>query len=181
MLREPMLDRLRDLFRVGDGRPGLAGAGEKALAAAALLIEVAAIDGSVAPEERRAVEQVLARHFALPPETVARLVAEGEEAQAGANQLLRFTRAIKDRFDEAERVALMELLWEVVLADGAIDHLEANLMRRLAGLIYVTDQDSGRARQRVVERRQTAGPAPLAQQADDRSDSRPWGSSRSAR
>jgi uncharacterized tellurite resistance protein B-like protein len=181
MLREPMLDRLRDLFMAGDRRPGLAGGGEKTLAAAALLMEVAAIDGSVSPEERQAVSDVLARHFALPAETVARLVAEGEEAQAGANQLLRFTRAIKDRFDEAERVALMELLWEVVLADGVIDHLEANLMRRLAGLIYVTDQDSGRARQRVVERRRADGTAPLAQQAEDRSDSRPWGSSRSAR
>ncbi len=176
-----MLDRLRDLFTAGGRRPGLAGTGDKALAAAALLIEVAAIDGSVAAEERLAVEQVLARHFSLPAETVASLVAEGEKAQAGANQLLRFTRTIKDRFDEAERVALMELLWEVVLADGVIDHLEANLMRRLAGLIYVTDQDSGRARQRVVERRRADGTAPLAQQAEDRSDSRPWGSSRSAR
>jgi uncharacterized tellurite resistance protein B-like protein len=51
---------------------------------------------------------------------------------------------------------MIEMLWEVVYADGNVDHLEANLLRRVAGLLYVTDRESGEARKRVLDRK---GPA----------------------
>lgn len=60
---------------------------------------------------------------------------------------------IKDRFDEKERIRLVEMLWEVVYADGQAHDYEANLLRRIAGLIYVADRDSGAARKRVLARR----------------------------
>jgi uncharacterized tellurite resistance protein B-like protein len=59
---------------------------------------------------------------------------------------------IKDSFDQEERVELMEMLWEVVYADGALHHLEANLMRRIAGLIFVPDRESGEARKRALSK-----------------------------
>jgi uncharacterized tellurite resistance protein B-like protein len=66
---------------------------------------------------------------------------------ANSSQLYSFTRVVKDNFDHAERVELMEMLWEVVYADGALHHLEASLMRRVAGLIYVPDAASGGGKQ----------------------------------
>jgi uncharacterized tellurite resistance protein B-like protein len=51
-----------------------------------------------------------------------------------------------------ERVAIIEMLWEVVYADGTLHEYEASLLRRVCGLIYVTDQDSGTARKRVLEK-----------------------------
>jgi uncharacterized tellurite resistance protein B-like protein len=167
MLGDAMLDRLLGLIGAGGTAEALSGPDAKTLAAAALLVEAAAIDGQVAPDERRAIEGVLQRHFGLSAHAVAEVIAKGERAQSGANHLVRFTRTIKDRFDEAERVALMELLWEVVQADGVVDHLESNLMRRIAGLIYVTDQDSGAARKRALERRRANAPAKPWGQADD--------------
>ena len=59
---------------------------------------------------------------------------------------------IKDRFPHEERLELMEMLWEVAYADGVLHDFEASLMRRISGLIYVSDRDSGAARKRALAR-----------------------------
>jgi uncharacterized tellurite resistance protein B-like protein len=58
---------------------------------------------------------------------------------------------VKDNLDYESRVELMQMLWEVVFSDGQLDDFEANLVRRVSGLLYVTDQDSGRARKVALE------------------------------
>jgi uncharacterized tellurite resistance protein B-like protein len=63
-----------------------------------------------------------------------------------------FTSAIKDGLDHAERVQLIEMLWEVVYADGQLHDYEASLLRRVSGLLYVSDRESGEARKRVLAR-----------------------------
>ena len=78
---------------------------------------------------------------------------EAAELEAGESvQLLRFTRTIKDGFSYDERIHLMEMLWEVVYADEVVEAHEAMLMRRIAGLIYVEDRDSGIAKSRARAR-----------------------------
>ena len=67
-------------------------------------------------------------------------------------QILGFTREVKDNYSYEERIALVEMLWEVVLADGRVDAHEAQLMRRIGGLIYVSDRDSAIARRRAAAR-----------------------------
>ena len=59
---------------------------------------------------------------------------------------------VTDRFSFEERVELMEMLWQVAYADGELDDFEANLLRRVAGLIHVSDRDSGAARKRAMAR-----------------------------
>ena len=80
------------------------------------------------------------------PET---LLAAAEDRADGAVQILGFTRAVKDNYSYEERLALVEMLWEVVLADGRVDAHEAQLMRRIGGLIYVSDRDGAIARRRA--------------------------------
>ena len=63
-----------------------------------------------------------------------------------------FTRAIKDALPPEERIGVLEMLWEVVYADGRLHDYEASLLRRVAGLLYVSDRDSGEARLRVLAR-----------------------------
>ena len=77
-------------------------------------------------------------------------------------QILRFTRTVKDRFSYQERVDLIEMLWEVVYADGVSDAFENQLMRRIGGLIYVSDRDRGEARLRVLARREQGGSRSVA-------------------
>lgn len=122
------------------------------LAAAALLLEAASMDTRIDTVERDAIEGILIRQFGLGSDQARQLIAAAVSAQAGATQLLRFTRIVKDTMPFEEREKLMEWLWEVVYADGIEHDLEASLMRRIAGLIYVDDRSSGAARKRVRRR-----------------------------
>ena len=150
-----MINRVKNfLFQ----RNGVAGEGkkhtgdEKALAAAALLVEAARLDHSFDGVEREAIESALRRKFGLDDEECATLIEEASVAQEDSNQLFGFTLAVKQNFTQEERIELIEMLWEVVYADGELHHYEANLLRRIGGLIYVSDRDRGLARKRVIDR-----------------------------
>ena len=83
---------------------------------------------------------------------MAALIEAATEEEAETLDLHRWVQSIKQAYSEEERVALIEKMWEVVYADGILDEYEANLLRRVAGLIYVPDRQSGEARQRVMAR-----------------------------
>ena len=78
--------------------------------------------------------------------------AAAESGVERSQQIFRLTRIVEESFTPAERIDLVEMLWEVIYADGRVDAYEANLMRRTAGLIHVSDGESGAARKRVLER-----------------------------
>ena len=147
-----MIDRLKSLF-AGSGSAGAPlGPDELHVAAAALLVEAACLDGHFDEDERRVITSALQTQFGLDGDEAGDLVRAGIEAQDDSNQLYAFTRVIKDRFDHADKVRMIEMLWEVALADGDIHHYESNLVRRVAGLLYVPDPESGAARKRVLQR-----------------------------
>lgn len=122
------------------------------LALAALLVRLARADGHYSTVERRQIEGILARRYALSPSeaTTLRTEAEAMEAEAGDN--VRFTRALKDAVPHEDRESLMEAMWELILSDGHRDEEEAGLMRLLASLLGVSDQDSAHARRKVEAR-----------------------------
>lgn len=117
-------------------------------AIAALLVEAARIDGEYDAREHRFIERFLAGRFSLAAREARSLRMAGEEAQAGAADVQRFTRLVKT-MSVPDRLALMEELWMVVLSDGRKDPFEDMLMRRLCGLIHVDDRMSAQARQRA--------------------------------
>ena len=89
----------------------------------------------------------------LAPRGLRDEIRDAAETVAGnSTQLFGFTTAVKNNFSYQERVELVETLWEVIYADGKADAYEQQLMRRIGGLIYVTDRDSGLARRRVRNR-----------------------------
>lgn len=122
------------------------------LALAALLVRVARADGSYDEGEARRIDQVLMRRHSLGPFEAANLRAEAEELEANAPDTVRFTRALKDSVPLDDRVALIEALWSVALSDGTRDQDEEQLIRLVASLLAVTDQDSARARHRASAR-----------------------------
>ena len=125
---------------------------ERQLAAAALMVEAASLDDSFDAAERERIEALLKAHFELSDAEAAELLEEGEQASSDSVQWQGFTRAIKDGFEPEERIALIEMLWEVAYADGELHDYEASLIRRITGLLYVSDRDSGDARIRVRQR-----------------------------
>jgi len=149
-----MLDRLKQLFQPeAAARPsGPHRFDELQLAAAALMVEAATMDSDFDAEERARIARLAEERFALRPEEAADLVGEAERMARASVQWHGFTSAIKDGFDHAERVQLIEMLWEVVYADGRLHDYEASLLRRVTGLLYVSDRESGEARKRVLAR-----------------------------
>lgn len=146
-----MLGTLKS-FLLGSPEDKPDGPDQLQVAVVALLIRAATSDADFATEEREAIRRIATDFFGLASGEVAALVtaAEGEEAET--LDLHRWTQVIKAAYSEEERVGLIEKMWEVVYADGVLDDYEANLLRRVAGLIYVPDRESGQARQRVMAR-----------------------------
>ena len=102
--------------------------------------------------ERTVIERLLAHKFQLSPEQTSELMHKAVEVGERSNQLYPFTRIAVERMDLAQRIGLIEMLWEVAYADGVLDPDEDALLRRVAGLIYVSDVDRAAARIRVLER-----------------------------
>lgn len=152
-----MIDRIKRLFAaVGSPAPASAsaigGVDELHLAAAALLAEVAMSDDGFDDIERTAIRGLVAGRFGLSEIAAAALVEAAETRAADSTHLLRFTRVIKDNYSPQERIDLIEMIWEVVYADGVLHDHEHSLLRRIAGLVYVSDRDRGKARKRVLAR-----------------------------
>jgi len=110
------------------------------------------MDGHFDDDERTVVLNLLEQRFELSGEDAQNLLDEAEAAIAEANELYTLTRTVKERFDQDQRIELIEMLWEVAYADDEVHDYEANLIRRLSGLLYVSDRDSGEARKRVAAR-----------------------------
>jgi len=121
-------------------------------AVAAILIQAARLDGDFGAAERRRIEGLLAERFSLDPAAVSALMQTAERMSDEAVDTYEFTRTISQKFDHEARIGIIEMLWDVAYADGSLHPYEGNLLRRVAGLLYVTDQESGAARKRVVER-----------------------------
>lgn len=121
------------------------------LAAAALMVEVAVQDGEFDAVERNTIEHLLKGKLKLSSEDADELLKQAEDKQSQSIQILSFTRDIKNHFDDEGRAKIMEMLWEVVFADGEEDDYESNLMRRIAGLLYISDKQSGEIRKKVMK------------------------------
>lgn len=151
-----MINRIKSFLsglKARQGEPlGEDGDDQVRLCAAALLVEVAWLDQDFDDGERRHIVELLGGRFGLTTEEAETLVAAAEEKVHAATQILPFTRLIKDRFSHVERIEMVEMLWQVVYADGVLHDHEAALMRQIGGLVYVSDQERGAARKRVLAR-----------------------------
>jgi uncharacterized tellurite resistance protein B-like protein len=147
-----MFDALLRILRGFDDNETVAPSDDPAFALAVLLIETALIDDGIGGREKEIIKRALERRFRLKPDEVARLVEAAEEGALRSTDLYRFTQIVIKNFDEEERVGVIEMLWEVALADGTLTGDADMLIRRVAGLIYVSDRDRGEAKRRAIRR-----------------------------
>ena len=120
------------------------------LALAAILVEAARRDGDYAAAERDAILRILQREEGLNDAGAAALLNEAEAAQEAAVDLFRFTHALKESTPFEDRIAIIEDLWDVILADGVRDNSEDGLVRSVCGLLGIPDRESALARARVM-------------------------------
>jgi uncharacterized tellurite resistance protein B-like protein len=146
-----MFDRLRAWLEDG-GQAQTGGRDELQLAVAALLIEAARVDDALGEAERTVIARLLERRFGLGAVEAQMLENAAEQRAERSAQLFGFTQTVNERLPRERRIELIEMLWEVAYADGVLDPLEDTLLRRVGGLIDVSDHERGAARLRVMER-----------------------------
>src|SRR3978361_1412796 len=110
-------------------------------AVAVLLVEAARRDDTFDGVERATIERLLGEKFGLSTEATRQLLSHAESTADRTSQLHPFTRRAVERMGPQERIRLIEMLWEVAYADGILDPEEDALVRRIAGLVYVSDAD----------------------------------------
>lgn len=128
------------------------GDAEWARALAGLLVEAAMADGELDEDERRQMSRVLAGQLQLGPDEITTIIEGALDSHEKRVEIYGLARSIRNETEPEDRVAIMEMAWMVVLADGELHDYEAQLMRRLAGLLYVDDIESGRAAKRARTR-----------------------------
>jgi len=136
-----MLRTLKDLFDSVRPRTdaGAAPTPERALqlASAVLLVEVMRSDAEMNDAERSAVLAALQRRFALADDELAGLLALAEQTARDAHDFHRFTSAINEGCEFADKVRMVECLWQVAYADGTLSAHEHHVIRKIADLLHV--------------------------------------------
>jgi len=126
------------------------------IAAATLMVELAHLDTDFDEAERKRIVEIIHTRFKLEPEQVEELlsVAEDRHEEAYANWI--FTKTIKENFDLEERGQIMTYLWEIALADGELNDLEADLLLRIGQAIDLPENERIKALLRITARLQAS-------------------------
>ena len=117
-----------------------------------LMIEAAYTDGQVDEKELNNIKLSLVNIFAEDSKEVDLVLEEALKNKNNSKSLHHYTSFINKNFDDQKKLLLIEALWEIVLSDGEIHDFESSLIRRLAGLLYISDVDSGNARKRALNK-----------------------------
>ena len=134
----------------GGKHPSRFEANDYRLAAAALLVHAVMIDGTMSDVERDKLHAVIKRRFGLDEAATDELVLEATEAEHEAVDLYHFTSLINRSLDEGGRRRVVEMMWEMVYADGRVTELEDNLLWRAADLLGISSRDRIELRHRVA-------------------------------
>ncbi len=134
----------------GERHPSQFADNDYRLAAAAMLVHAATIDGEMSSAERNKLHVVLKQRFDLDDAATAELIAKATAAEHEAVDLYHFTHTLNRALNDAGRARVVEMMWEIVYADGQRDELEDNLVWRAADLLGVSQRERIELRRRVA-------------------------------
>ena len=125
---------------------------DERLATAALLVHTLAIDGEIKPKERQALHSALTRAFSLTRTEADDLIEQARERDNEAVDLYGFTSVLKRSLEPEGRERVIEMMWEIIYADGNVHEFEDNMVWRVAELLGVSARDRIRLRKRIEGR-----------------------------
>ena len=114
----------------------------KNILVAALLIHAAKIDENYTEIEKKIIKKALIDLNNISSDQAEELIKRAEKKEEESNQLVEYTREIK-KYTMESRLKIIEIIWKIVYSDGVGDDYESNLIRRICGLLYVSDKDNG--------------------------------------
>jgi uncharacterized tellurite resistance protein B-like protein len=124
------------------------------LAATALLVHVVSLDGEPSAVEKRKLHSLIESRFKLDPGKADHLIARATRAEGDAVDLYHFTSVIMRSVNEEGRLRIIEMMWEMVYADGEVTEFEDNVLWRAADLLGVSSRDRIDLKRKVAEQRQ---------------------------
>src|ERR1700694_2593346 len=136
------------------------------LAATALLVHVISLDGKPSEVEKRKLHSLLESRFGLAPGAADQLIASATLVEGEAVDLYHFTSVIMRSVNEEGRLRIVEMMWELVYADGQVSEFEDNVVWRAADLLGVSSRDRIDLKHKVAEQRQPASSGDLTKTAD---------------
>ena len=114
----------------------------------ALLIHVAKIDENYSEKEKKIIKKTLLE-LGLKEDVLDSVFKKSEEIEKNSNQILEFTKEVKDK-DEEFKIKIVEALWKIIYADNVSDMYEMSLMRRLTGLLYLDNKIVGDIKNKII-------------------------------
>tara|TARA_B000000460_G_C21487020_1_gene379782 strand:+ start:463 stop:894 length:432 start_codon:yes stop_codon:yes gene_type:complete len=120
----------------------------KNIMVAALLVHAAKMDENYTEIERKIIERALTDFTHLPKNKIEEILNLAEKKEQDSNQILEFTQEIKKN-NMRFRLQIIELLWKIIYSDGIADQYETNLIRRVCGLLYISDKDNGNIKLKI--------------------------------
>ena len=117
-----------------------------------LMIEAAYTDGQISDDELNKIKLSLINIFEEDQNDVNVALNEAINNKDNTKSLYHYTSYINKNFSDDKKLILIEALWEIVLSDGKIHDYESNLIRRLSGLLYISDINSGNARKKALNK-----------------------------
>ena len=120
---------------------------ESVIGISALLVHAANIDEIYSDHEKDLIKEFINSY--LKDENSSDILKKAEEVENNSNQLLSYTNIIKQNSMDIKK-DIIEHLWKVIISDNSVDQYEANLMRRICGLIYFPDKESAEIKLRLI-------------------------------
>ena len=124
----------------------------KSILVAALLIHAAKIDENYTDDERKIIKKAIIDLNNISTEEAEKILNKSEKIEKESNQIVEFTKEIK-KYSMEFRLKIIEIIWKIVYSDGTSDNYESNLIRRICGLLYVSDKDNGIIKNKVQNSR----------------------------
>jgi len=115
----------------------------------ALLIHAAKIDENYTEKEEEIIRKTLSE-LGLEKESISKTIEEAKIIEENSNQILDFTREVKNLPDE-DKIKIVESLWSIIYSNKEADIYETNLMRRLAGLLYIDNKTMGDIKEKIYQ------------------------------
>jgi uncharacterized tellurite resistance protein B-like protein len=115
---------------------------------ASLLIHAARIDENYTEIERNIIKKSIMSLNSVDQHEASEILKLAEQKEEQSNQIVEFTKEVK-KYSIEFRLKIIEIIWKIVYSDGASDNYESNLIRRICGLLYVSDKDNGIIKDKV--------------------------------
>ena len=118
-----------------------------------LLLRAANIDGKKDEQEIKAIKRLIIKQFNYNEEEADILIVSASKKEESSTVLFEWSKIINDHYDLDSKKIVFSMMCEIICADGLIDPFESNLIRRLSGLLYISDKDAGAIKKMVMNKK----------------------------